>query len=159
ELEIEPGAVMDIFKQDTRLNISRAYLSPGMAFGGSCLTKDLRALSYRAKELELKLPLLEAILPSNTHQIERAAGRILSLAKRRVGVLGLSYKPGTDDLRDSSMVQLVKKLMAEGCDIKIWDENVSLGKLIGSNRQYIEHCIPHIGRLLEDDLDLVLSHS
>jgi GDP-mannose 6-dehydrogenase len=156
---VEAKTVADIFKSDTRLNVSPAYLTPGFAFGGSCLPKDVRALTYRAKELDLKLPLLESILPSNTEHIDRAAETILALSKRKVGVLGLSFKPGTDDLRESSMVHLVKKLLAEGCDVLIWDDNVSLGQLIGSNRQFIESYIPHIGTLLRDKIDNVVSHA
>src|SRR5215475_6201275 len=151
--------VADIFKSDTRLNISPAYLSPGFAFGGSCLPKDLRALICLIKDLDLKLPLLESILPSNYQHIERAAESILALSKRKVGILGLSFKPGTDDLRESPMVHLVKKLIAEGCDVQIWDQNVSLGRLIGSNRQFIEEYIPHIGLLLRDSVESVIAHS
>jgi len=130
-LGVDPKIVSDIFKSDTRLNISTAYLSPGFAFGGSCLPKDLKALTYRARELDLKLPLLESILPSNAEHIDRAAEVILALGMRKIGVLGLSFKPGTDDLRESSIVHLVKRLIAEGCQVQIWDKNVSLGHLIG----------------------------
>jgi GDP-mannose 6-dehydrogenase len=156
---VDAKAVLDIFKSDTRLNISPVYLNPGFAFGGSCLPKDLRALTYKVKELDLKLPLLESILPSNSEHIERAAEAILSLSKRKIGVLGLSFKPGTDDLRESPMVLLVKKLIAEGCEVQIWDDNVSFGQLIGSNRQFIEAYIPHIGTLLQSDLDSVVGHA
>src|SRR5881396_1719651 len=135
------------------------YLSPGFAFGGSCLPKDLKALTYRARELDLKLPLLESILPSNAEHIDRAAEAILALGMRMVGVLGLSFKPGTDDLRESSIVHLVKRLIAEGCQVQIWDKNVSLGQLIGSNRQFINDSIPHIGMLLRDDIQDVLAHA
>lgn len=158
-LEMDPKIVADIFKSDTRLNVSPVYLTPGFAFGGSCLPKDVRALTYRVKELDLKLPLLESILDSNSEHIERASDDILSLGKRKVGVLGLSFKPGTDDLRESPMVHLVKKLIAEGCDVQIWDQNVSLGRLIGSNRQFIEEYIPHIGTLLRDDFKTVIAHA
>jgi GDP-mannose 6-dehydrogenase len=147
---IDPKSVAEIFRSDTRLNISPAYLKPGFAFGGSCLPKDLRALSYRVRDLDLKLPLLESILPSNAEHLERAFDAILSLGKRKIGVLGLSFKPGTDDLRESPMVHLVKRLIAEGCAVRIWDQRVSLGQLIGSNRQFIEDYIPHIGTLLQD---------
>ena len=156
---VDPKIVSDIFKSDTRLNISTAYLSPGFAFGGSCLPKDLKALTYRARELDLKLPLLESILPSNVEHIDRAAEAILALGMRKVGVLGLSFKPGTDDLRESSIVHLVKRLIAEGCQVQIWDKNVSLGQLIGSNRQFINDSIPHIGMLLRDDIQDVLAHA
>src|SRR5437016_1491770 len=113
---VDAKTVADIFKSDIRLNVSTAYLTPGFAFGGSCLPKDLRALTHRVRELDLKLPLLESILPSNNEHIERAAETILSLSKRKIGVLGLSFKPGTDDLRESPIVHLVKRLIAEGCD-------------------------------------------
>jgi GDP-mannose 6-dehydrogenase len=156
---VNARTVSDIFKSDTRLNVSPAYLTPGFAFGGSCLPKDLRALTYQFRELDLRLPLLESILPSNSEHIDRAAEAILSLSKRKVGVLGLSFKPGTDDLRESPLVHLVKKLIAEGCDVQIWDPNVALGQLIGSNREFIEAYIPHIGTLLRGDLDGVLNHA
>jgi GDP-mannose 6-dehydrogenase len=156
---VDAKTVSDIFKSDTRLNISPAYLTPGFAFGGSCLPKDLRALTYQVRELDLRLPLLESILPSNTEHIDRAAEAILSLGKRKIAVLGLSFKPGTDDLRESPLVLLVKKLISEGCDVQIWDENVALGQLIGSNRDFIEAYIPHIGTLLRDNLRRVLAHA
>src|SRR5256886_1480275 len=156
---VDAKTVADIFKSDIRLNVSTAYLTPGFAFGGSCLPKDLRALTHRVRELDLKLPLLESILPSNTEHIERAAETILSLSRRKIGVLGLSFKPGTDDLRESPIVHLVKRLIAEGCDVQIWDDNVALGKLIGSNREFIESYIPHIGTLLRDDIRNVLGHA
>src|SRR3989441_10452413 len=156
---IDARTVAEIFKSDTRLNISPAYLTPGFAFGGSCLPKDLRALTYQVRELDLRLPLLESILPSNSEHIDRAAEAILSLSRRKIGVLGLSFKPGTDDLRESPLVHLVKKLIAEGCDLQIWDPNVALGQLIGSNREFIEAYIPHIGTLLRDELLSVLHHA
>jgi GDP-mannose 6-dehydrogenase len=156
---VPPKLVADIFKSDKSLNVSPAYLTPGFAFGGSCLPKDVRALAYRARELDLKLPLLEAVLPSNTEHIERAAETVLSLGKRKVGVIGLSFKSGTDDLRESPMVHLIKKLIAEGCDVRIWDENVSLGQLIGSNRHFIDSYIPHIGTLLRDNVNNVIAHA
>jgi GDP-mannose 6-dehydrogenase len=156
QLGVDAQKVIEIFQSDTRLNISPAYLSPGFAFGGSCLPKDLKALTYRARQLDLHLPLLNSIMPSNDEHIERAVERVLSTGKRKIGILGLSFKPGTDDLRESPMVRLVKRLMGEGCQIKIWDHNVSLGKLIGSNRQFIEETIPHISSLLCTDQDTVL---
>jgi len=158
-LGVDSKTVADIFKSDTRLNVSTAYLTPGFAFGGSCLPKDLRALTHRVRELDLRLPLLESILPSNSEHIERAAEAILSFSKRKIGVLGLSFKAGTDDLRESPMVHLVKRLIAEGCDVQIWDENVTLGQLIGSNRDFIESYIPHIGMLLRENLRNVLGHA
>jgi len=156
QLSVDAEAVTKIYTSDTRLNISKAYLTPGFAFGGSCLPKDLRALTYRAKELDLKLPLLENIMPSNNEHIERAVEAILRTGKREIALLGLSFKAGTDDLRESPMVQLAKRLLGEGCQLRIWDKNVSLGQLIGSNRQFIQDTIPHIGQLLSDDLDRVI---
>jgi GDP-mannose 6-dehydrogenase len=159
ELGVDTQAAMEIFKSDTRLNISTAYLSPGFAFGGSCLPKDLRALIYSAKELDVRLPLLESILPSNAQHIERAVDAVLSTGRNHVGVLGLSFKAGTDDLRESPLVQVIKRLLGEGLRIRIWDPDVTLGRLVGSNRQYIEEVIPHIGVLLCSDLREVVEMS
>lgn len=155
-LDVDAEEVTEIFTADRRLNISPAYLKPGFAFGGSCLPKDLRALGYRVKELDLELPLLGSILPSNEQHLQRAGDMILRLGKRNVGLFGLSFKPGTDDLRESPHVQLVKRLLGEGCSVQIWDPNVSLGRLIGSNRAFIEEYIPHIGELLVDDPQAVI---
>jgi GDP-mannose 6-dehydrogenase len=155
-LGVDAQAVTEIFTSDTRLNISPAYLSPGFAFGGSCLPKDVRALTYRAKELDLKLPMLESLLPSNVEHVERAVEAVVRTGKRKVAQLGLSFKAGTDDLRESPQVQLVKRLLGEGYEVKVWDRDVSLGRLAGSNRQYIEEVIPHIGSILSADLEDVL---
>jgi GDP-mannose 6-dehydrogenase len=155
-LAVDTEAVIRIFTSDNKLNISPAYLSPGFALGGSCLPKDLRALAYRAKELDLSLPLLEALIPSNAEHLNRAVDAVLQTGKKRVSLLGLSFKAGTDDLRESPQVQLVKRLLGEGCQVRIWDEDVSLGRLAGSNRQYIEEVIPHIGSLLSADLEQVV---
>ena len=159
KLGVDTESVFQIFTADTRLNASAAYLLPGFAFGGSCLPKDVRAFTYRAKEIDLRLPLMESILPSNREHIERAVEAILCSGKRKVGILGLSFKSGTDDLRESPLIQLVKRLIGEGCDVRIWDRNVSLGKLVGSNRRYIEEVIPHIGSLLVQDLECVVAFS
>lgn len=155
-LDVDAESMMEIFAADTKLNISPSYLKPGFAFGGSCLPKDLRALSYRAKELDLQLPVLESILPSNQAHLERAIDMILSTGKKRIALLGLSFKAATDDLRESPHVQLVKRLIGEGCKVRIWDHSVSLGRLIGSNRQYIEEAIPHIGSLLLTSIEQTL---
>jgi GDP-mannose 6-dehydrogenase len=152
ELHVDTETVIKIFTSDTRLNISTAYLKPGFAFGGSCLPKDLRALTYRSKELDLKLPMLESLLPSNSEHIERAVQTVLEFKKRNVGVLGLSFKQGTDDLRESPLVHLVKRLLGEGCNCRIYDEDVVLGRVLGSNRQFIEDTIPHIGSVLTSNL-------
>jgi GDP-mannose 6-dehydrogenase len=156
ELDVDAEAMMEIFASDTKLNISPAYLKPGFAFGGSCLPKDMRALNYRAKELDLRLPLFESIMPSNEEHLERAVEMVLRTGKHKIGMLGLSFKAATDDLRESPQVQLVKRLLGEGREIRIWDDNVSLGRLIGSNREYIEQVIPHIGSLLNANLEEVL---
>jgi GDP-mannose 6-dehydrogenase len=159
ELGVDAEAVVEIFTADTKLNISPTYLKPGFAFGGSCLPKDVRALNYRAKELDLKLPLFDAIMPSNEEHLKRAIEMVLDTGKRNVAILGLSFKAATDDLRESPQVQLVKHLLGEGCTIKIWDDNVSLGRLLGSNRDYIEQAIPHIGSLLENDLGTIVKNA
>ena len=156
QLGVDAQAVTEIFISDTRLNVSPAYLSPGFAFGGSCLPKDVRALTYKAKELDLKLPMIESLLLSNVEHVERAVEAVMRTNKRKIAQLGLSFKAGTDDLRESPQVQLVKRLLGEGYEVKVWDEDVSLGRLAGSNRQYIEEVIPHIGSLLSSDLENVL---
>jgi GDP-mannose 6-dehydrogenase len=158
ELGVDAEAVIEIFTADNKLNISPTYLKPGFAFGGSCLPKDLRALNYRAKELDLSLPLFQSILSSNSEHLQRALEMVLETGKRKIGMLGLSFKAATDDLRESPHVQLVKRLLGEGRQVRIWDENVSLGRLIGSNRQYIEEVIPHIGSLLSTTLAEVLEY-
>jgi len=155
-LGVETDQVTKIFMSDTKLNISSAYLAPGFAFGGSCLPKDLRAITYRGKELDLELPLLESLMPSNAQHVDRAVEAVLATGKRKIAMLGLSFKAGTDDLRESPQVQLIKRLLGEGCQVKIWDKDVSLGRLAGSNRQYIEEVIPHIGSLLSADMPEVL---
>ncbi|HWY20187.1 MAG TPA: UDP-glucose/GDP-mannose dehydrogenase family protein [Candidatus Acidoferrum sp.] len=156
ELSVDAESLVEIFTADTRLNISATYLKPGFAFGGSCLPKDVRALNYRAKELDLNLPLFQSILPSNDQHLDRAVEMVLKTGKKKVGMLGLSFKAATDDLRESPQVQLVKRLLGEGRQIRIWDDNVSLGRLIGSNRQYIEEVVPHIGSLLSTSLSDVV---
>ena len=151
--------LMEIFCSDEKLNISKAYLKPGFAFGGSCLPKDIRAMLYRAKELDLELPLLESILPSNETHIDRAVELILGTGKKKIAVLGLSFKADTDDLRESPMITLVKTLLGEGCNVKIFDEKVELSSLVGANRKFIEGTIPHIGALLNSSLERVVSES
>ena len=157
ELSVDAAAVVEIFTADTKLNISPTYLKPGFAFGGSCLPKDVRALNYRAKELDLNLPLFQSILPSNDQHLDRAVEMVLATGKKKIAMLGLSFKAATDDLRESPQVQLVKCLLGEGRQIRIWDDNVSLGRLIGSNRFYIEEVIPHIGSLLSNSLSEVVT--
>jgi GDP-mannose 6-dehydrogenase len=155
-LNVEADQVTKIFMSDTKLNISSAYLAPGFAFGGSCLPKDLRAITHRAKELDLELPLLQSLMPSNEQHVDRGVEAVLRTGKRKIAMLGLSFKAGTDDLRESPQVQLIKRLIGEGCQVKVWDKDVSLGRLAGSNRQYIEEVIPHIGSLLSADMPEVV---
>jgi GDP-mannose 6-dehydrogenase len=155
-LGVDTDLVTRIYTSDTKLNISPAYLSPGFAFGGSCLPKDLRALSYKAKELDLGLPMLESVLRSNSVHIDRVVDAVLQTNKRKIAFLGLSFKPGTDDLRESPQVQVIKRLLGEGCHVRVWDQDVSLGRIAGSNRQYIEEVIPHIGSVLSSDFEDVV---
>lgn len=156
---IDSHTVMNIFTQDKQLNISDKYLKPGFAFGGSCLPKDVRAITYRAKTLDLELPVLKAILPSNENHIEHALRLIEDLGKKRVGLLGLSFKAGTDDLRESPIVTLAEKLLGKGYDLCIYDRNVSLAKIIGANKRYVEEVIPHISSLLVAEVEDVLEHA
>lgn len=156
---VDSHEVMRVFCADTKLNISPKYLTPGFAFGGSCLPKDLRALTYRARANDLELPTLEAILPSNRRQIEEVAKQIVRLRKRKVGLFGLSFKPGTDDLRESPLVELAEQLIGKGYRLLIYDPNVSYAALYGSNKAYIEREIPHIREILREDAREVVQHA
>ena len=156
---IDSHEVMRIFCADTKLNISARYLTPGFAFGGSCLPKDLRALTYRAQQHDLYLPMLAHVLPSNRLQIERVVKQVQRLRRRRVGLFGLSFKPGTDDLRESPLVELAEQLIGKGYNLLIYDSNVCYAALHGSNKAYIEREIPHIREILCDDIERVLEHS
>ncbi len=155
---VDSHEVMKIFCKDEKLNISPRYLMPGFAFGGSCLPKDVRALSYKARALDLELPLLNSVIRSNDEQIERAFEDIMSYGKRRISVFGISFKAGTDDLRESPQVALVEKLLGKGMDIRIYDRFVNFARLYGANRDYILNRIPHISSILIDDFDEVAAH-
>jgi len=159
ELSVDGREVMEIFCQDKKLNLSSTYLAPGFAFGGSCLPKDLRALSYAAKLHDLELPILKSILPSNELQVARALELIMRNGHKRIGVFGLSFKAGTDDLRESPMIEIVERLIGKGYDLRIYDKNVQLARLVGANRDFILNRIPHISRLLVDNFDAVLDHA
>jgi GDP-mannose 6-dehydrogenase len=147
-LEIDSQEVMNIFFQDKRLNISAAYLLPGFAFGGSCLPKDLRALTYLGRKLDLSLPVLNHILDSNRMLIERGVDWILSQSKKRIAFLGISFKSGTDDMRESPFVELVERLIGKGCEVRIFDPNVELARLVGANKDYLMNVLPHIAELI-----------
>jgi GDP-mannose 6-dehydrogenase len=150
---------MRIFCQDKKLNISPAYLVPGFAFGGSCLPKDLRALAYQAKMHDLELPIMNAILPSNEMQVTRGLRLIMEKGHKRIGVLGFSFKAGTDDLRESPVIEVIERLLGKGHDLRIFDKNVNLASLVGANRDFILNRIPHISRLMVNDIDAVLNHA
>jgi GDP-mannose 6-dehydrogenase len=151
--------VMSVFRQDTKLNVSGAYLRPGFAFGGSCLPKDVRALLAAGRRRDVPLPLLDSIVPSNHGQISRAIERVLATRMRRVGVVGLAFKSNTDDLRESPMVSVVEALIGKGCDLRVYDPNVVLARLKGANRRYIESEIPHIAAILTDSPDELVAHA
>lgn len=158
-LGVDAFEVMDLVCQDTQLNISRAYLKPGFAFGGSCLPKDLRATTYLAKLHDVEVPMLAGIMPSNRNHLELALQKLLATRKRRIGFIGLSFKTGTDDLRESPLVTLAEQLIGKGISLSIYDPEVHLARLLGANRSYIEKHLPHIGQLLQSDINAVIEES
>ena len=158
-LQIDSREVMDLVCKDTSLNISPAYLRPGFAYGGSCLPKDLRAMLYLARENDLELPLMAGMRDTNAIHIQHAADLVMASGSRQVGMIGLSFKPGTDDLRESPLVTLAETLIGKGYELRIHDPAVNLARLLGSNKRFIDGTIPHIERLLVDDISLVLGHA
>jgi len=158
-LQIDSHEVMDIFCRDEKLNLSAYYMKPGFAFGGSCLPKDVRALQYRAKEVDLELPVIQSILGSNQLQIQHALDQVMESGKKRIGLLGFSFKAGTDDLRESPIVILAEALLGKGYELRIYDRNVSIARLVGANKEYINKQIPHLSSLLCETIDEVLDNS
>ena len=156
---VDAHKAMEIFLMDKKLNISPAYLLPGFAFGGSCLPKDLRALAYAAKLHDLELPILNSILPSNELQVARGLKLIMEKGRKRVGILGFSFKPGTDDLRESPMIEIIERLAGKGYDVRIYDKNVQMASLVGANRDFILNRIPHISKLMVDNMDAIMQHA
>jgi len=156
---VDSHKVMEIFVRDTKLNLSSYYLKPGFAFGGSCLPKDLRALLYAARRADVQLPVVKAILPSNRAQVQKALDMLLREGKRKVGIIGLSFKPSTDDLRESPAVELAERLIGKGFELFIYDREVSLSKLHGSNRVYIDQVFPHISSIMRSSLADIVHHA
>ncbi|HVP56430.1 MAG TPA: UDP-glucose/GDP-mannose dehydrogenase family protein [Candidatus Eisenbacteria bacterium] len=156
-LGLDGAEVMETICSDTKLNISPVYMKPGFAFGGSCLPKDLRGLTYRARQLDLDLPLLNSVLPSNEAHISRAFRRVMEMGCRKIGVYGLAFKPNTDDLRESPGVALIERLIGKGCDVKIYDPHIQLDAIYGSNQAFLLSSLPHIGRSMENSLQAILA--
>jgi GDP-mannose 6-dehydrogenase len=156
---VDPEQVMATMCQDTKLNISPAYLKPGFAFGGSCLPKDLRALTFRASRLDMKLPLLESVLPSNDEHLRRNIREVLDLPGERIGIYGLAFKEGTDDLRESPVITIIEHLIGKGRSLRIHDPHIQLDEIYGSNLRFVVSALPHIGRLLTRSLDALIVNS
>ncbi|WP_296251071.1 nucleotide sugar dehydrogenase [Pseudomonas sp. UBA4194] len=156
---VDGREVMDVVCQDKALNLSQYYMRPGFAFGGSCLPKDVRALTYRASSLDVDAPLLNSLMRSNVSQVQNAFDIISSHDKRKVALLGLSFKAGTDDLRESPLVELAEMLIGKGFDLKIYDSNVEYARVHGANKDYIESKIPHVSSLLNSNFDQVVGES
>ncbi|MEE1611667.1 UDP-glucose/GDP-mannose dehydrogenase family protein [Microvirga sp. CF3016] len=159
EAGIDGHTVMEVLCADTRLNISKAYLKPGFAFGGSCLPKDLRALRFAARKLDVPTPILDATMEANEEQLRRAYSMVAATGKRRIGIIGLSFKPETDDLRESPLVELAERLYGRGYDIRIYDPNIQVAKLTGANLQFVKAHLPHLTSLLTADIDEVIDHA
>jgi GDP-mannose 6-dehydrogenase len=155
-LGLDGAEVMETVCRDTKLNVSAAYLKPGFAFGGSCLPKDLRALIYRARQLDLDLPLLNSVLPSNESHLIRAFHRVMEMGCRKIGIYGLAFKPNTDDLRESPGVALIEMLIGKGRDVKIYDPHIQLDAIYGSNQAFLLSALPHIGRSMEKSLQSIM---
>ncbi len=158
-VDVDSRKVMELVCEDKQLNISSAYMRPGFAFGGSCLPKDLRALLYVARSNDVDVPMLAGLLPSNKEHVEHALSSLMAQGKRKIGMLGLSFKSGTDDLRESPLLTLAKQLIGEGMDLKIYDPEVNLARLIGANKRYLEESIPHVASLMCDSTEEVMAHA
>ena len=156
---VDGHKVMDIFCQDLKLNLSPYYMKPGFAFGGSCLPKDVRALNYKANSMDIDVPIIGSIMPSNQRQIEKGLNLIMAQGSKKVGILGFSFKAGTDDLRESPIVEVIERLLGKGYDVKLYDKNVNIASLVGANKDYILNQIPHISSLMMDSMDEVLEHA
>jgi GDP-mannose 6-dehydrogenase len=156
---VDARQVMELVCKDTRLNISPAYLKPGFAFGGSCLPKDLRALTYVGKLNDVTTPMLGSVMGSNRAHIDHALERVMRSGRKKVGMIGLSFKAGTDDLRESPLVTVAERLIGKGYDLRIFDPEVNLSRLLGANKRYIEHSIPHIGSLMVSSAREAVDHA
>jgi len=156
---VDSHRVMELLTKDTKLNISPTYLRPGFAYGGSCLPKDLRAILYAMRQNDLELPMLESLPVSNGIQVQAGLDLVFAQQSRRIGILGFSFKEGTDDLRESPVVQLIEALIGKGYDLKLYDKNVNWAKVMGANRRYIESVIPHISQLMVETLGEVMDHA